>query len=103
MYCETGWNVVTDDRVFRERKLPDGLEFFLYLDELKVILGREDKKKPQIFITSDGEISPFRLEITDHKEWLYQISFDETPCITKYLGGHPKFRAYEENEQQNMT
>lgn len=75
---ETGWNIVTDDRVFRERKLPDGLEFFLYLDELKVILGREDKKKPQIFITSDGEISPFKLEITDHKEWLYQISFDET-------------------------
>lgn len=75
---ETGWNIITDDRIFRERKLPDGLEFFLYLDELKVILEREDKKKPQIFITSDGEISPFRLEITDHKEWLYQISFDET-------------------------
>ena len=75
---ETGWNLIADDRIFRTRDLPEGLEFFLYLDDLKVILEREDKKKPQIFITSDGEISPFKLEITDHREWLYQITFDET-------------------------
>ena len=75
---ETGWNIIADDRIFRTRDLPEGLEFFLYLDDLKVILEREDKKKPQIFITSDGEISPFKLEITDHRDWLYQITFDET-------------------------
>ena len=75
---ETGWNLIADDRIFRTRDLPEGLEFFLYLDDLKVILEREDKKKPQIFITSDGEISPFKLEITDHRDWLYQITFDET-------------------------
>ena len=75
---ETGWNLVTDDRIFRTRNLPDGLEFFLFLDDLRVNLEREDKKKPQIFITSDGEISPFKLEITDHKDWQYQITFNET-------------------------
>ena len=74
---EAGWSAVNDDRIFRARNLPDGLEFNLHLDGVKVVLEREDKKKPQIFITSDGEISPFQLDITDLEEWTYQISFDE--------------------------
>ena len=75
---ENGWIPVEDDRIFRPRKLPDGLEFVLHLDGLEVILERQDKKKPQIFITSDGEISPFQLEISDLDELIYQINFDES-------------------------
>ncbi len=74
---ESGWVPVTGDRIFRSRELPTGLEFNLYLDDLKVILTQTDKEKPQVFITSDGEISPFRLEITDRRDWVYQIEFDE--------------------------
>lgn len=76
-YNESGWVLVSDDRIFRERKLSDGLEFVLYLEGVKVNLEREDKKQPQIFITSDGEVSPFLLELTDLEEWTYQINFDE--------------------------
>ncbi len=74
---ENGWTPVSNDRIFRQRDLPDGLAFNLYLDDIKVILTQEDKKKPQVFITSDGEISPFRLDITDRRDWRFEIEFDE--------------------------
>jgi general secretion pathway protein H len=74
---QQGWVLLTDDRIFRERILPDGIEHELYLDGVKVVLSSEDKKKPQIYITSDGEVSPFQLNITDLDEWTYQINFDE--------------------------
>ena len=74
---EAGWQPVAGDRIFRTRNLPDGLEFNLHLEGIKVTLEREDKKKPQIFITSDGEISPFRLDITDLDDLTYQINYDE--------------------------
>ncbi len=74
---ESGWISISNDRMFRSRDLPEGLQFNLYLDGLKVILSQQDKNKPQVFITSDGEISPFLLEITDQRDWLFQIKFDE--------------------------
>lgn len=74
---ETGWVPVTNDRIFRTRELPDGLQFDLFLDDIKVILAQQDKKKPQVFITSDGEISPFKLNISDQRDWRFQIEFDE--------------------------
>ncbi|MFK7793748.1 MAG: type II secretion system minor pseudopilin GspH [Gammaproteobacteria bacterium] len=73
---EDGWVLVSDDRIFRGRTLPDGIEHKLYLDGIKVVLSNEDERKPQIFITSDGEVSPFQLDITDLDEWTYQIKFD---------------------------
>lgn len=76
-YDAAGWLPVSGDRIFRVRELPEGLEFYLHLDGIKVNLEREDKKKPQIFITSDGDISPFQLDITDSQDWTYQINFDE--------------------------
>lgn len=74
---EKGWTLLTGDRIFRERTLPSGIEHELYLDGIKVVLSSEDNKKPQIFITSDGEVSPFQLNITDFDAWTYQINFDE--------------------------
>ncbi|MEM7304073.1 MAG: type II secretion system minor pseudopilin GspH [Pseudomonadota bacterium] len=75
---ENGWAPIDNDRIFRTRNLPDGLQFNLYLEGIKVILKNKDSNKPQIFITSDGEISPFKLEITDRYDLLYEISFNET-------------------------
>ena len=69
---------VENDRIFRSRSLPDGIEFNLYLEGIKVNLKNEDPDKPQVFITSDGEISPFKLEITDRYDLLYEITFNET-------------------------
>ena len=76
--ADQGWVVLEDDRIFRTRTLPEGLEFNLYLEGIKVRLDNEDTNKPQIFITSDGEISPFKLEITDRYDLLYEITFNET-------------------------
>ena len=79
------WTPVLGDRIFRPRTLPEGLKFYLYLDDIKVILNSEDKEKPQIFITSDGEISPFKLEITDRYDLLYEITFNEKGQFEIYL------------------
>lgn len=86
---ENGWVPVANDRIFRSRTLPDGLEFDLYLDGLRVGLDREFQsykkedeeerpRSPQIFITSDGEISPFILELTDRDDLTFRIQLDET-------------------------
>lgn len=83
LLTENGWAPVRNDHIFRTRNLPDGLEFDLYLDGLKVNLDRdkdiEEKKEnePQIFITSDGEISPFQLQVTDRRDWVFKISFNQ--------------------------
>lgn len=86
---ELGWVPVNDDRIFRYRLLPEGLELDLYLDGIKVNLDREflrdtkedDEKKssrrPQIYITSDGEISPFTLELTDRDDLVFRIEYNE--------------------------
>ena len=75
---EEGWEIVKDDRIFRSRALPEGLLFNLYLEGIRVNLKNEDPDKPQVFITSDGEISPFKLELTDRYDLRYEITFKET-------------------------
>ena len=55
---QQGLALLTDDRIFRERILSDGIEHELYLDGVKVVLSSKDKKKLQIYITSDNEVSP---------------------------------------------
>jgi len=74
---KAGWILVTGDKLFRARDLSEGITHKLYLDNIKVILPGEDNKKPQIFITSDGEISPFKLDITDSESWSYKLTFNE--------------------------
>lgn len=85
--ADEGWVPVENDRIFRSRSLPDGIEFNLYLEGIKVNLKNEDPDKPQVFITSDGEISPFKLEITDRYDLLYEITFNETGSFEISLAG----------------
>ena len=85
LLTQDGWVPVNDDRLFRNRTLPAGLEFDLFLDGLRVNLDREiqtvqndeEAKGPQIFITSDGEISPFLLELTDRDDTTLRIRLGE--------------------------
>ena len=85
--ADAGWVPVENDRIFRSRSLPDGIEFNLYLEGIKVNLKNEDPDSPQVFITSDGEISPFKLEITDRYDLLYEITFNETGSFEISLAG----------------
>ena len=65
---EKGWQPISDDRIFRERKVVDGTELALKVDDLEIKFGQqqeaagEDKiPPPRIFILSSGEIMPFEL------------------------------------------
>jgi general secretion pathway protein H len=65
---DKGWKPITDDRVFRERKVVDGTELALKVDNVEIDFGKqqeaagEDKiPPPRIFILSSGEIMPFEL------------------------------------------
>ena len=100
------WQPVTDDELLRERKLPDGLQFQLYLEDKEIVLNqdaaplnapgndegededRDDmhasgRKKadyaPHSMLLSSGEVSPLTLEI--HREGnrdVVQVTVDAT-------------------------
>jgi general secretion pathway protein H len=65
---EKGWQPITDDRIFRERKVVDGTELALKVDDLEIDFGKQQEAAgenkippPRIFILSSGEIMPFEL------------------------------------------
>ena len=72
------WLKIDDDRLFSTRRMPDGLALKLELEGIRVALGVEEKKKPQVFITSDGEMSAFTLAIEDRSDYRYEMEFDVT-------------------------
>jgi len=65
---EKGWEPISDDKVFRERKVVDGTELALKVDDLEIDFGKQQEAAgddkippPRIFILSSGEIMPFEL------------------------------------------
>jgi len=65
---EKGWQPISDDKIFRERKVIEGTELALKVDNLEIKFGQqqeaagEDKiPPPRIYILSSGEIMPFEL------------------------------------------
>jgi general secretion pathway protein H len=65
---DKGWQPITDDKIFRERKVVDGTELALKVDNLEIKFGQQQEKvgedkipPPRIFILSSGEIMPFEL------------------------------------------
>jgi len=65
---DKGWQPITDDKVFRERKVVDGTELALKVDDLEIDFGKQQEaagddkiKPPRIFILSSGEFMPFEL------------------------------------------
>lgn len=76
------WKYLTSDRMFKERELPAGLTHSLYLEGIKVVLEEETKARPQIFITSDGEISFFRLDVSDNRQHIYRLARNDEGLFT---------------------
>ncbi len=56
---------VTDDNELRPRTLPAGLSLVLELEGLEAELPRnmEERKRPQVFIMSSGEVTPFEADM----------------------------------------
>ena len=63
------WIRLVDDRLFRRRDIPEALELDLELEGRDVILELEtdDNKdyRPQVFIMSSGDITPFNLRFRE--------------------------------------
>lgn len=67
------WEPLTDDRLYAQRELPEGLRFRLWLEGRETILkpglpdrSKEDEHKkhpPQLLALSSGEVMPFELHI----------------------------------------
>ncbi|MGM0565030.1 MAG: prepilin-type N-terminal cleavage/methylation domain-containing protein [Pseudomonadota bacterium] len=75
---EKRWVALEGDEMLKPRELPESLEIHLDLEDAPVSLERsslnvrddEDERiKPQLFITPDGEVAPdFELEIRDRTD-----------------------------------
>lgn len=70
----SGWQLIDDDPLFRARQLNQDLNFKLYLEGIRVQLDT-DFEGPQIFIHSDGEVTPFQITITNNNDLSYQLAY----------------------------
>ncbi len=76
---ETGqWQPLETDRFLRPRQWPETLEAELELEEQPVLLEEKPLEKPQVFIFSSGEMTPFTLHLKqlDDARLDTELSFD---------------------------
>lgn len=86
---DKGWQPVSDDPVFHKRKVVDGTELVLKVDNLEVNFGKqqedvgEDKiPPPRIYILSSGEIMPFELILrTPDQSLQYSLKADQDGTV----------------------
>ncbi|QMU60762.1 MAG: type II secretion system protein GspH [Gammaproteobacteria bacterium] len=76
---KSAWQAIEGDRILTKRSLPDGLEYELYLEGIKVTFAAAKLKEitPHVFILSDGSISPFELNLTDKIDHSYKMKMAE--------------------------
>lgn len=55
------WSPYEGEPVLGEHAFPEALQADLYLDGIRVTLDAVDKREPQIFILSSGEMQPFEV------------------------------------------
>lgn len=65
LFIENTWQPLEDDRLLRQRQLPENMEFELEIEQIDVLVEKqsedsedEDRAEPQVFILSSGEITP---------------------------------------------
>jgi general secretion pathway protein H len=78
-YSSAGkWQKVERDRTLREYKLPEGFRLQLILEGIEVVMSPIEPEKPQVFILSNGEVSPFRLrfKFLDTPGFFMELSAD---------------------------
>ncbi|MGI9301166.1 MAG: type II secretion system minor pseudopilin GspH [Gammaproteobacteria bacterium] len=71
-----GWMLLEEDEQLRPQSLGDDVSVTLYLEGIEVELDRQPKHKPQIFILSSGETTPFEARIEDDQENVFVFSSD---------------------------
>lgn len=79
-----GWQPIEEDKMFRERPLPEPVEVELMLEGVDTSF--EDKKNlPRIFILSSGELTPFNLtlSIDEGAEYSLQGQFNGKLVLTR--------------------
>ncbi len=74
---ESSWEPIANDELLNERSLPDGLEFILFLEGIKVAYTQKEKVTPQVYILSDGSVTPFQVNITDKIDHSHSIKVAE--------------------------
>lgn len=79
-----GYQPIEEDKMFRERELPETVEVELMLEDVEASF--EDKKKlPRIYILSSGELTPFdlTLSIDETEEYSLQGQFNGKLVLTR--------------------
>jgi general secretion pathway protein H len=87
---DKGWQPITDDKMFRERKVIEGTELALKVDNLEIKFGQQQEQvcedkipPPRIFILSSGEIMPFELILRTHDQSLqYSLKAEQDGKVT---------------------
>ncbi len=71
------WVLIEQDKVLTKRTLPEGLEYELFLEGVKVNFSAAKLKDitPHVFVLSDGTVSPFELKLTDHIDHTFNMKF----------------------------
>lgn len=70
------WLPLEDDQQLRIRKLPEGMRLQLKLEDEEIVMSVVRKDKPQVFILSSGETSPFKLGMNFNGEYSTEIDVD---------------------------
>ncbi len=73
---EGQWVAIEQDQLFRARELPEDMELQLTLEGLDIVMSAVQTDKPQVFILSSGEVSPFDLRFTWKSDRRLTLSSD---------------------------
>ena len=73
------WIPLEDSKLLSMRTLPDGLDYELFLEGVKVnfTASKLEDVTPHVFILSDGTVSPFELNLTDRIDHSFSMKFAE--------------------------
>lgn len=76
---DSEWSSLSNDPALKATELDDALELQLKLEDVDIVMSKKLPEKPQIFVLSSGETTPFKLEIKlkdDLNEDPVSIGFD---------------------------
>ncbi len=73
------WHEITEDPSLRPREIPEDIELSMELESQLIILEMKPPEKPQIFLLSSGEMTPFilQLSIQERDDLSKEIRFDQ--------------------------
>lgn len=59
---EEKWQAITADPYLKETELEEDLELQLVLEDVEIVMSKKQPEKPQVFVLSSGESTPFEVE-----------------------------------------